>query len=227
MAWEYIFSAANQTSNILADQSHPVPCGSLGTLCRSRPGSGFWKSQSALMAHSTFWDQFQPKIKQNLILIWTNAPLSSPLEMFRSRVLVQVHLGENIRKDLSRAASRGTGSKTGGILLLSLSFDKLAGSKRSCDQMTKQRSSFSLLIMYFCIISQKTPKEQLLSEVYCFNWSLCASRGCSREKSPIPPLPILPQSTLCHRTFINGWWANVWKSTTLTGTPKLDLSEIG
>lgn len=64
----------------------------------------------------------------------------------QSRVLVQVHLGENIRKDLSRAASRGTGSKTGGILLLSLSFDKLAGSKRSCDQMTKQRNSFSLLI---------------------------------------------------------------------------------
>lgn len=54
---------------------------------------------------------------------------------------------------------------------------------------------------------------------------LCASRGCGREKSPIPPHPILP--TLCHRAFRNGWRMNVQKSTTLAGNPRLDLSEIG
>lgn len=130
-----------------------------------------------------------PKWSSTRFWFGLDTPLSSHLEIFRSRVLVQVHLGENIRKDFLRTAIRGTGSKTGRILLLPLSFGKLAASKCSCDQLTKQRSSFFLLVVEVCIIGLKGTQRTVLlwSPLHSLIMQFCVSRGCSREKSSIHP----------------------------------------
>lgn len=186
MAQEHILSAAYQTSKILASQSP-----SALWLFRHTVQIQTWLwvlDITKSLKDSLYFLTLLPTQKQNSIPICTNAPLLLLLEMFRSRSIWEKTKGRIYLELLVRG--------TGRILLLSLGFDKLVGSKHSCDQMTKHRSSLFLLIVEFhfgCLKdTQKT--VSLWSTLLHWPMQLCASRGCCRWKCPIlPALGPMPQ----------------------------------
>lgn len=186
MAWEYILSAAYRMSKILASQS-----ASALRLFRHTVQIQTWLwvlDITKSLEDSLYFLTLLPTQKQDSIPICTNTALLMLLEMSRSRSIWE----KTKRRICLELLVRGTGR----ILLLSLGFDKLVGSKHICDQMTKHRSSLFLLIVEFHFGCLKGIQKTVSFWSTLLHWpvQLCASRGCCRWKSPtLPALGPMPQ----------------------------------